>query len=131
MNSFLLVCDVFSFVFWANPRPEKNRFEIIWPLEIKKFLGSIQLNTHLEKKFYPVYTIVRVLLCANQLFWPWHLYIVPLILCASNRTRPGIMSNSICLSCSNVHMYFTFMYLCTAYLISTILFRFAHLAQNR
>ena len=24
MNSFLLVCDVFSFVFWKNPRPEKN-----------------------------------------------------------------------------------------------------------
>ena len=24
MNSFLLVCDVFSFVFWENPRPEKN-----------------------------------------------------------------------------------------------------------
>ena len=24
MNSCLLVCDVFSFVFWENPRPEKN-----------------------------------------------------------------------------------------------------------
>ena len=24
MNSFLLLCDVFSFVFWENPRPEKN-----------------------------------------------------------------------------------------------------------
>ena len=24
MNSFLLVCDVFLFVFWENPRPEKN-----------------------------------------------------------------------------------------------------------
>ena len=24
MNSFLLVCDVFSFIFWENPRPEKN-----------------------------------------------------------------------------------------------------------
>ena len=24
MNSFLLVCDVFSFVFWENPRPQKN-----------------------------------------------------------------------------------------------------------
>ena len=32
MNSFLLVCDMFSFVFWENPRPEKNRFEIIGPL---------------------------------------------------------------------------------------------------
>ena len=32
MNSFLLVCDVFSFVFWENPRPGKKRFEIIGPL---------------------------------------------------------------------------------------------------
>ena len=24
INSFLLVCDVFSFVFWKNPWPEKN-----------------------------------------------------------------------------------------------------------
>ena len=24
MNSFLLVCDVFLFVFWENPRPEKK-----------------------------------------------------------------------------------------------------------
>ena len=29
MNSFLLVYDVFSFVFWENPRPEKKHFEII------------------------------------------------------------------------------------------------------
>ena len=36
MNSFLLVCDVFSFVFWKNPRPETNRFEIIWPLKLYK-----------------------------------------------------------------------------------------------
>ena len=33
MNSFLLVCDVFSFVFCKNPWLEKKRFEIIWPLE--------------------------------------------------------------------------------------------------
>ena len=32
MNSFLLVCDVFLFVFWKNPRPEKKRIEIIWSL---------------------------------------------------------------------------------------------------
>ena len=32
MNSFLLVCEVFSFVFRENPKPEKKCFEIIWPL---------------------------------------------------------------------------------------------------
>ena len=24
IDSYLLVCDVFSFVFWKNPQPEKN-----------------------------------------------------------------------------------------------------------
>ena len=28
MNSFLLVCDVFSFVFWENPRLDWFAFEI-------------------------------------------------------------------------------------------------------
>ena len=34
MNSFLLVYDVFSFVFLKNPRPEKKLFKIIWPLAL-------------------------------------------------------------------------------------------------
>ena len=40
MNSFLLVCDVFSFGFLKNPRQEKKLFEIIWPLSTSK--GSIE-----------------------------------------------------------------------------------------
>ena len=32
MNSFLLLCDVFSFVFWKNPRLDWFAFEINWPL---------------------------------------------------------------------------------------------------
>ena len=44
MNSFLLVCDVFSFVFLKNPRPEKKLFEIIWPLTLA-FEGITQLFT--------------------------------------------------------------------------------------
>ena len=32
MNSFLLLCDVFSFVFWENPRLDWFAFEINWPL---------------------------------------------------------------------------------------------------
>ena len=48
MNSFLLVCDVFSFVFWANPRPEKNCFEIIWPLKKPYFFSSCQFTTVLQ-----------------------------------------------------------------------------------
>ena len=32
MNSFLLVCNVFSFVFWKKLKAPKRHFEIIWPL---------------------------------------------------------------------------------------------------
>ena len=38
---FLLVCNVFSFVFWKNPWPEKKRFEIIWPLTLIKLHNNI------------------------------------------------------------------------------------------
>ena len=34
MNSFLLVCDVFSFVFWKKLKTPKRHFEIIWPLGV-------------------------------------------------------------------------------------------------
>ena len=33
MNSFLLLCDVFSFVFWKKLKTPKKPFEITWPLE--------------------------------------------------------------------------------------------------
>ena len=33
MNLFLLVCDVFLFVFWKNLKTPKMHFETIWPLE--------------------------------------------------------------------------------------------------
>ena len=33
MNSFLLVSDMFSFVFWENPWAWQFAFETIWPLE--------------------------------------------------------------------------------------------------
>ena len=32
MNSFLLICDVFSFFFWKKLKTPKRHFEIIWPL---------------------------------------------------------------------------------------------------
>ena len=45
MNSFLLLCYLFSFVFWENPWLDKFAFEIIWPLtlsEKKNLLMKIQ-----------------------------------------------------------------------------------------
>ena len=41
-----VVCDVFSFVFWKNPRLEKKRFDIIWPLggHNQSLLVEIGLN---------------------------------------------------------------------------------------
>ena len=38
MNLFLIVCKVFSFVFWKNPRPEK-----------KMFRGYLTFNSVLKK----------------------------------------------------------------------------------
>ena len=50
MNSFLLVWDVFSFVFWENPRPGKKRFEIIWPLVIQLILTYLYMLTRWSRK---------------------------------------------------------------------------------
>ena len=32
MNSFLLICNMFSFVFWKKLKTPKRHFEINWPL---------------------------------------------------------------------------------------------------
>ena len=37
MNSFLLVCDMFLFVFWENPWLDWFAFEINWPLHTSRF----------------------------------------------------------------------------------------------
>ena len=34
MNSFLLLCDVFSFIFWKKLKTPKRHFEIIWHLAV-------------------------------------------------------------------------------------------------
>ena len=44
MKSFLLLCDVFSFVFWKKLKTPKRHFEIIWPLE-----SFISLEYHWHK----------------------------------------------------------------------------------
>ena len=42
MNEFvLLLCDVFSFVFWKKLKTPKRLFEINWPLEHPKISGLI------------------------------------------------------------------------------------------
>ena len=38
MNSFLLVCNVFLFIFWKKWNTPKRHFEIIWPLDIENWL---------------------------------------------------------------------------------------------
>ena len=37
MNSFLLVCDEFLFLFWKKLKTPKKHFEIIWPLGLCNF----------------------------------------------------------------------------------------------
>ena len=44
MNSFLLLCDVFLFVFWNKLKPPKRHFKITWPLVKQNKMKSI-LNT--------------------------------------------------------------------------------------
>ena len=44
MNSLLLVCGLFSFVFWRKPTISKNHFKINWPL--RNNLNSIIRITH-------------------------------------------------------------------------------------
>ena len=57
MNLFLLKCDVFSFVFLKNPRLEKKRFEIIWPLLNKNFLPKnlmpLTKVSKIKRRFLP------------------------------------------------------------------------------
>ena len=46
-NSTLLLCDLFSFVFWKNLKTPKRHFEINWPLE--KFFCIVDKATfHVE-----------------------------------------------------------------------------------
>ena len=60
INSFLLLCDVFSFVFWENPRLDWFAFEINWPLQsrwvIKTGCKRIQLKCFWCSRLY-VYSI--------------------------------------------------------------------------
>ena len=44
MNLFLLLCELFSFVFWRKSTTSKNHFEINWPLAVKN-------NKRYSKKF--------------------------------------------------------------------------------
>ena len=41
MNSFLLLWDVFSFLFWKKLKTPKRHFEIIWPLVLNAYVGGI------------------------------------------------------------------------------------------
>ena len=46
-NSFLLLCDVFSFNFWKKLKSTKRHFEIKWPL-------LIQMISFLKKDLPPI-----------------------------------------------------------------------------
>ena len=80
MNSFLLVYDLFSFVFWENPRPEKNvsrftdlyRFSRIAELDVaynatqmncdvcSTYLTTGWTNWSTMKKFHRPFTHVSI-----------------------------------------------------------------------
>ena len=61
MNSFLLVCDVFSFVFWKNPWPEKNvsRLSDLQFDFCILFWGGRWFSTILRSTQYIVHTVMH------------------------------------------------------------------------
>ena len=70
MNSFLLLCDVFSFVFWKKLKTPKKPFEIIWPLKSTLMCwrnlrtAPIVRNGHLYENIW-----WRCNNCVHQLQW--------------------------------------------------------------
>ena len=47
MDLFLLLCDVFPFVFWKKLKTPKKHFEIIWPLvESRESIGLQSRTVH-------------------------------------------------------------------------------------
>ena len=53
MNLFLLVWDVFSFVFWKNPRPEKKTFRDYLTFSSMNF--SCDFSSHFNLIFYLIF----------------------------------------------------------------------------
>ena len=51
MNSFLLVCDMFSFVFWRNLRPEKKTFRDYLTFSMYPILNILLYNSGLQSEF--------------------------------------------------------------------------------
>ena len=60
MNSFLLVCNVFSFVFLEESSSRKKRFEIIWPLKPSEFQILLMENSWV---FVWIWLLSRVSKC--------------------------------------------------------------------
>ena len=69
MNSFLLLCDMFSFVFWRKSTTPKNRFKINWPLKKKgkkvdlrnseQLLSGVAKGQLISKRFLEVVDFLK------------------------------------------------------------------------
>ena len=55
-NSFLLLCDLFSFVFWKKLKTPIKHFEIIWPLTWHKCCHIMTITTRKVAFFQKVST---------------------------------------------------------------------------
>ena len=51
MNSFLLLCDVFSFVPWKKLKTPKRHFEINWPLAADQPHSRVPFSSSKEDKY--------------------------------------------------------------------------------
>ena len=52
-NSTLLLCDLFSFVFWKKLKIPKRHFEINWPLVLLPFFNSVVYLLDLSRIYTP------------------------------------------------------------------------------
>ena len=91
MNSFLLLCDVFSFIFWKKLKTPKRHFEIIWHLSalhrtnlrwwflknVVPFSQNLNCNSRIEMlptkilQNFLLAVMVTFYLIMNSRFWIW------------------------------------------------------------
>ena len=64
-NSFLLLCDVFSFIFWKKLKTPKRHFEIIWPLKVGQTIYKIKSEFWVVTLFFEI-NVLFLLSCRRK-----------------------------------------------------------------
>ena len=113
MNSFLLLCDMFSFVFLKKLKTPKRHFEIIWPLanSVKEkissnylfiigFIDRIQIPRILSGIFYAFHvSLQHFFQSPNVVIEIFNLF--PKIKILTRQTGDFMLETSLCCVCWN------------------------------